>query len=81
MITEKRLEEALKYLADTDEEHAKLTAGVDYLKDLAKALKGKFIINCEDEKSVAMKEHAGMLLNNIKIILMKRKMFLKRLQY
>jgi hypothetical protein len=39
MITEKRLEEALKYLADTDEEHAKLTAGVDYLKDLAKALK------------------------------------------
>jgi len=58
MITEKRLEEALKYLADTDEEHAKLTAGVDYLKDLAKALKGKFIINCEDEKSVAMKEHA-----------------------
>ena len=34
MITEKRLEEALKYLSDTDEEHAKLTAGVDYLKDL-----------------------------------------------
>lgn len=58
MITEKRLEEALKYLSDTDEEHAKLTAGVDYLKDLAKALKGKFIVNCEDEKSVAMKEHA-----------------------
>ncbi|MDA0764142.1 MAG: hypothetical protein O3A39_06875 [Proteobacteria bacterium] len=58
MISEKRLEEALKYLSDTDEEHAKLTAGVDYLKDLAKALKGKFIVNCSDEKSVSMKEHS-----------------------
>lgn len=58
MITEKRLEEALQYLANTDEEHAKKTAGLDYLKDLGKSIKGKYIINCSDEKSVAMKEHS-----------------------
>lgn len=57
MITEKRLEEALKYLADTDEEHAKLSSGVEYIKDLAKHHKGKFIMSSE-EKSVAMKEQA-----------------------
>tara|TARA_R110000744_G_scaffold21632_6_gene55889 strand:+ start:3019 stop:3345 length:327 start_codon:yes stop_codon:yes gene_type:complete len=58
MINEKRLEEALKFLSDTDEHHAKLTAGVDYLKDLSKNMKGKFIVNCETEKAVSMKEHA-----------------------
>jgi hypothetical protein len=57
MITEKRLEEALKFLAESDEEHAKLTAGVDYIKDLAKHHKGKFIMN-SDEKSVALKEQS-----------------------
>jgi hypothetical protein len=36
MITEKRLEEALKYLSETDEDHAKLTAGLEYLKDKSK---------------------------------------------
>ena len=58
MITQERLEKALTFLADTDEQHAKVTAGVDYIKDLAKSLKGRFILNCEDQKSVAMKEHA-----------------------
>jgi hypothetical protein len=32
MITEKRLEEALKYLSETDEDHAKLTAGIRVFK-------------------------------------------------
>ena len=58
MIKQERLEQALKFLSETDEQHAKLIAGVDYLKDLAKNMKGKFIVNCESEKSVAMKEHA-----------------------
>ena len=58
MIKQERLEQALKFLSETDEQHAKLIAGVDYLKDLAKNMKGKFIVNCETEKSVAMKEHA-----------------------
>jgi|TARA_B100001059_G_C17799919_1_gene565502 hypothetical protein len=58
MITQERLEQALKFLSETDEQHAKLTAGVDYLKDLSKNMKGKFIVNCETEKSVSMKEHA-----------------------
>ena len=58
MITQERLEKALTFLADTDEQHAKVTAGVDYIKDLAKSLKGRFILNCEDQNSVAMKENA-----------------------
>ena len=57
MITEKRLEEALKYLAESDNEHAKLSAGVEYIKDLAKHYKGKYIMSSE-EKSVALKEQA-----------------------
>ncbi len=40
MINEKRLEEALKFLADTDEEDAKLSAGLEYLKDKQKRDKG-----------------------------------------
>ena len=58
MIAQERLEQALKFLSETDEQHAKLTAGVDYLKDLSKNMKGKFIVNCETEKAVSMKEHA-----------------------
>ena len=41
MIAQERLEQALKFLSETDEQHAKLTAGVDYLKDLSKNMKGK----------------------------------------
>lgn len=36
MITEKRLEDALKYLADTDEESAEASANVKYLDRLLK---------------------------------------------
>ena len=57
MITEKRLEEALKYLAESDNEPAKLSAGVEYIKDLAKHHKGKYIMGSE-EKSVALKEQS-----------------------
>jgi hypothetical protein len=65
MITEKRLEEALKYLAESDNEHAKLSAGVEYIKDLAKHYKGKYIMNSE-EKSVALKEQAYYASNEYK---------------
>ena len=33
MITEKRLEEALKFISETDEEQAKYSSGLEYLKD------------------------------------------------
>ena len=39
MITEKRLEESLKYLADTDETSAKANANVKYLDRLLKRKK------------------------------------------
>ena len=39
MITEKRLEESLKYLADTDEESASANANVKYLDRLLKRKK------------------------------------------
>mgnify|MGYP001177211260 CR=1 FL=1 len=61
MITEKRLQEALEYLATTDEEHAKLSAGIDYLKDKHKADKAQFIMtnpSAHLQKSAAMKETA-----------------------
>ena len=51
------IESPLKFLAESYEEHAKLTAGVDYIKDLAKHHKGKFIMS-SDEKSVALKEQS-----------------------
>ena len=57
MIKQERLEQALKFLSETDEQHAKLVSGVDYLKDLSKNMKGKFIVMCESEISVAMKDH------------------------
>ena len=33
MIKQERLEQALKFLSETDEQHAKLVSGVDYLKE------------------------------------------------
>ena len=47
MIAQERLEQALKFLSETDEQHAKLTAGVDYLKDLSKNMKGKLPYNMQ----------------------------------
>ena len=58
MINEKRLEEALQYLADTDEEDAKLTAGLEYLKDKQKRDKGIHIISNELDKSYSIKEQS-----------------------
>ena len=54
MINEKRLEEALKFLADTDEEDAKLSAGLEYLKDKQKRDKGIHIISNELDKSYSI---------------------------
>ena len=43
MITEKRLEESLKYLADTDEDSASANANVKYLDRLLKRKKALHI--------------------------------------
>ena len=51
MINEKRLEEALKFLADTDEEDAKLGAGLEYLKDKQKRDKAIHIVSNSNEGS------------------------------
>ena len=45
MITEQRLEKALIYRAETDEEHAKLKTKVEYLDWKKKKLKGDYITN------------------------------------
>ena len=58
MINEKRLEEALKFLADTDEEDAKLGAGLEYLKDKQKRDKAIHIVSNNNDKSFSIKEQA-----------------------
>ncbi len=45
MITEDRLEKALKYLSDTDEQSAEASANVKYLDRLLKRKKAS-IYNC-----------------------------------
>jgi hypothetical protein len=56
MITEKRLEEALAYISNTDEDQAKFSAGLDYLKDKSKRDKALHILNNNHDSSVTMKE-------------------------
>jgi hypothetical protein len=56
MISEKRLEEALGYISNTDEEQAKLSAGLDYLKDKAKRDKALHVLNNGEDSSITMKE-------------------------
>ena len=56
MITEKRLEDALKYLADTDEENAKANAQVKYLDRLLKRKQALHITGNTSDKSVSAKE-------------------------
>lgn len=56
MISEKRLEEALGYISSTDEEQAKLSAGLDYLKDKAKRDKALHVLNNSEDNSITMKE-------------------------
>ena len=58
MINEKRLEESLKFLADTDEEDAKLSAGLEYLKDKQKRDKAIHIVNNNNDKSFSIKEQS-----------------------
>jgi len=57
MITEKRLEEALKFISETDEEQAKYSSGLEYLKDKAKREKALHIVNNNSDSSVTLKEH------------------------
>ena len=56
MNTEKRLENALKYLADTDEENAKANAQVKYLDRLLKRKKALHITGNTSDKSISAKE-------------------------
>ena len=56
MITEKRLEESLKYLADADEESASANANVKYLDRLLKRKKALHITGNKEDKSISAKE-------------------------
>ena len=56
MITEKRLEESLKYLADTDEESAVANATVKQLDRLLKRKKALHITGNKEDKSISAKE-------------------------
>ena len=56
MITEKRLEVSLKYLADTDETSAKANAQVKYLDRLLKRKKALHITGNKEDKSISAKE-------------------------
>ena len=56
MITEKRLEESLKHLADTDEESASANANVKYLDRLLKRKKALHITGNKEDKSISAKE-------------------------
>ena len=56
MISEQRLEKALIYRAETDEDHAKLKTQVEYLDWKKKKLKGDFITNkCSDNLSLGVR--------------------------
>jgi len=56
MITENRLEDALKYLSDTDESSAEASANVKYLDRLLKRKKALFITAEKNLKSISAKE-------------------------
>ena len=56
MITEDRLEQALKYLADTDESSAEASANVKYLNRLLKRKKALYITGEQTLKSISAKE-------------------------
>ena len=58
MITEKRLESALSFLSETDEENAKSNAQVKYLDRLLKRQKGLHITGNRVDKSISAKEQA-----------------------
>ena len=56
MITEKRLEESLKFLSETDEDNAKANAQVKYLDRLLKRKKALHITGNTNDKSISAKE-------------------------
>ena len=58
MITEKRLEDALKFLSETDEQNAEANANVKYLDRLLKRKKALFITGEASLKSISAKEQA-----------------------
>ena len=58
MITEKRLEDALKFLSETDEQSAEANANVKYLDRLLKRKKALYITGEASLKSVSAKEQA-----------------------
>ena len=58
MITETRLENALKFLSETDEKSAEASANVKYLDRLLKRKKALFITGEASLKSVSAKEQA-----------------------
>ena len=58
MITEKRLEDALKFLSETDEQNAEANANVKYLDRLLKRKKALYITGEHSLKSISAKEQA-----------------------
>ena len=58
VITEKRLEDALKFLTDTDETNAEANAQVKYLDRLLKRKKALHITGNSVDKSISAKEQA-----------------------
>ena len=66
MISEKRLEESLKYLADTDEESAVANATVKQLDRLLKRKKALHITGNKEDKSISAKEQTYYASNTYK---------------
>ena len=58
MITEKRLEDALTFLSETDEENAESNATVKYLDRLLKRKKALHITGNTEDKSISAKEQS-----------------------
>ena len=56
MITEKRLEDALKFLSETDGQNAEANANVKYLDRLLKRKKALHITGNSVDKSISAKE-------------------------
>ena len=85
MITEKRLEDALKFLSETDEENAQANASVKYLDRLLKRKKALFITGEASLKSVSAKEQAfyasHALLKFILLLIMIQKQFQQLVNY
>ena len=58
MITEKRLEDALTFLSETDESNAESNANVKYLDRLLKRKKALHITGNSEDKSISAKEQS-----------------------